>query len=72
MNRSLPPRDRGNRCSDPGGASGSGRAVPGLGRLVRGTEVNRAGTATAHAFTVIKHGGFERLWLETLCALAFE
>jgi len=72
VNRTLPPGGRGHRGPDPCWASRSGRAVPGLGRLVRGTEVDRGGTETAHAFEVIKHGGFERFWLETLCALVFD
>jgi hypothetical protein len=37
MNRPLPPGNRGHRAPDPGRASGSARAVPGIGGLVGGT-----------------------------------
>jgi hypothetical protein len=50
----------------------SGRAgiVPGLGRPVGGIVAHRGDTAAERGFKVIKHGGFERFLLETLCAQA--
>jgi len=42
--------------------------MSGLGGLVRGVAADREGAAKAHAFRVIKHGGFARFLRETPCA----
>src|SRR6266851_870321 len=43
MNLTLPPRDRGHQGGDPGGQSGSERIVPGIVRLVGGTDAVAGG-----------------------------
>jgi len=70
MNRPLSREDCRRRSPDPGRASRFAGAVSGVGGLVRGTAAYREGAATAHAFKVIKHGGFARFWRETPCAMA--
>lgn len=68
MNRSLPSRDRGRRSPHPCRAFGFARTLLGVGGLVRRTAAAREGTAAMSGLKVIKHGGFERFLLETLCA----
>jgi len=70
MNRALPPGDRGHQNPALGWAPGHRGAVPGAQGLVLGIAAVAGGAAAAPAFTVIKHGGFARLWRETPCAMA--
>ena len=70
MNRAVPPGDCGNRKADPKWPSRFTRTLPRSFGLVGRVEAaaQGTGTATTREFIGIKHGGFERLLLETLCA----
>ena len=67
MNRALPPGNRGRGGPASGWPSRRSRTLPRPGRLVGGVTPDR-GDSTERHFKVIKHGGFERFLLETLCA----
>jgi hypothetical protein len=69
MNRALPPRDRGNRSSNARWASGCPRTLPGTGRLVGRTALNRK-VQDRRRRHVDKRGGFARFWRETPRAMA--
>ena len=71
MNRALPPGNRGHQIAASRRPPGHRGTLSGANGLVVRVAADRESAATpAAAFTVIKHGGFARLWRETPCASA--
>src|SRR5712691_9874511 len=57
MNLTLPPRDRGHQGGDPGGQSRFERIVPGIVRLVGGTDAVAGGVRTTKKPPELSPGG---------------